>query len=436
MVKLRPDVKWQNIDPMNGRALIAEDIVYSYNRMVQKRFTYRDLVEGVIESMDAVDDHTVRFTLVEPYADFTNNLANHYNWIVAPELDTKFKDDLGSPESAVGLGPFILERYDPGVKTVWVPNPDYFLGAPNVERVEYLVLSEAATRDSMLRAGDLDQVGVATLSRSSIEQTNPDIDWFEYYSNGGGILYYGAGPGEIANDVRVRQAINLAIDREAWLESFFLGKGTAYNGPPVLAAYGDWQVPLDQLQGNRWWQYDPEEARKLLDAAGFDLDRTYKMDAASAAAYGAVWVDYMQLAMDFLGEIGIKMEANLKEYGDWLATGHAGVYEHFAFGPMTPQLSIDAWTWGLFHSASGVNKAHLQDPEADALINATRTSYDAAVRRDAVAKFSHYISDQAVYVYTPIGIVNFAQQPWVKNSRPKNGYFVGKTVRDAWIDRG
>jgi peptide/nickel transport system substrate-binding protein len=433
LVTLRKGVKFQDKPPVNGRVVVAEDVKYSYERMVDKKFTYRDLVDGIIDQTEIVDDLTLRFRLVQPYADFLLNTAYHYNWVVARELDDTFGDSK-APEAAIGFGPFLMESYEPNVKVTYVPNPDYFLGPPNVDKVEYLVLSDAATRESMLRAGDLDIVGISSLSRESIEGTNPDIAWHEYFGNGGPIFYYGTGPGEFAEDVRVRRAFSLATDRKAWLESFYLGKGTIYNGPPVLAAYSDWQVPLDQLgPGAKWWEFDPDEAKKLLSAAGFDFDKTYKQDGT--AAYGATYVDYQQLQMDLMGEIGIKMEANLKEYGDWLATGHAGVYEDFAFGPMTPQLSIDAWVWGLFHSSSGVNKAHLQDPKVDDLVDKTRVLYDVEARKDAVAEASKYIADQAIYVYEPVGTSNLAVQPWVKNYRPKLGYYEGQAARHAWIDK-
>jgi peptide/nickel transport system substrate-binding protein len=432
-VKLKPGVKWQNKPPVDGRELVAEDVVYSYERMVEKKFTYRDLIEGVVETMEAVDDQTIRFELTQPYADFINNLANHYNWIVAPELDDEFGDNRGSAEAAVGLGPFILDQYEEGVRTIWVPNPDYHLGPPNVDTVEFLVLAEAATREAMLRAGDLDIVNVATLSRESIEGTNPDISWWEYYGNGGPIFYYDAAPGAFADDLRVRQGFCLAVDRQAWLDSFYQGKGTINNGPPVLAAYTDWQLSLEDLgDGQRWWEYDPDEGRKMLDAAGFDFDRTYKMD--STGAYGSTYLDYMQLAMELIGELGVKFETNLKEYGDWLATGHAGIYDDFAFGPMTPQISLDAWVFGLFHSSSGVNKSHRIDPTLDGLVEKTRSLYDVDERKGAVADASRYIADQAIYIYPPVGITNHAVQPWVKNHAPKLGYFAGKTVRSAWID--
>jgi peptide/nickel transport system substrate-binding protein len=433
VVDLRSDVHFQDKAPVNGRAVVAEDVKYSYERMVDKRFTYRDLIEGVVANMEVVDDHTMRFTLEAPYADFLGNLANHYNWVVARELD-ETHGDMASPEAAIGAGPWILDSYEPNVRVNYSANPNYFRGRPNADRVEFLVLPEAAPRESMLRAGDLDLVSIAALARQSIAQTNPDVQWWDYYSNGGDIFYYNAGPGDFAEDARVRQAINLSLDREAWLDAFYLGSGSIYNGPPVLAAYEDWQVPLDQLgDGARWWQYDPTESRQLLDAAGFDFSRTYKVDGT--AGYGAPFVDRQQLMMDFLNEIGIRTEANMKEYGDWLATGHAGVYEDFAFGPMTPQLSIDAWVWGLFHSSSGVNKAHIQDPMIDELVDRTRTIYGVEARKEAVAEASRYIADQAVYVYPPVGLVNYAVQPWVKDFRPKGGYFHGKTTRLAWVDR-
>lgn len=432
VVQLRNDVHFHDRPPVNGRQLVAEDVSYSYQRMIDMLFTYRDIVEVIAET-EVVDDLTLRFTLHEPFADFLGNLANHYNWLVARELDEEF-GDMARPEAAIGAGPFMLESYEPNVVQTYVPNPNYFRGAPHVEKVEYLVLPDVATRDSMYRAGDLDIYNVTALSRPAIESAVPDTQWDEHFSNGGGIFYYGNAPGELAEDIRVRQAVNHMVDRDAFLAAFFHDQGTVYNGPPILAAYTDWQVPFEQLpaEAQELWEYDPAKGRRLLDAAGWDFDKTWDLDFSPD--YGAFWADSAELIMDFMGEIGIQTRAVAKEYGEWLATGHAGIYDEFAWGPMTPQLSIDAWIWGLFHSQSGVNKAHAQDPRIDELVQRTRVIYDEEERKEAVAEASKYIASQAVYVYMPIGFVNGATSPRVRNFHHKRGYYVGKAARLAWID--
>src|SRR5262245_549008 len=123
---LRQGVKWHNKPPVNGRELVAEDVKFTYDRfLTEKANTNRYLLDSV-DRIEAVDRYTVKFVLKEPYVWLLSVLAYPISmWIIAPEVVQQF-GDLKTPETAIGTGPFLLERYEPNVKTVFRRNPDYF----------------------------------------------------------------------------------------------------------------------------------------------------------------------------------------------------------------------------------------------------------------------------------------------------------------------
>src|SRR4030095_12786199 len=123
--QLRKGVKFHNRPPVNGREVTAADVKYSIERFMAKS-AFKARFEPV-QSVDAVDNHTVRITLKEPYAPFLNHLATPtFTPILAREVEEKFKD-FNHPDGVIGTGPFVLKSYERGVRLVFDRNPDYFM---------------------------------------------------------------------------------------------------------------------------------------------------------------------------------------------------------------------------------------------------------------------------------------------------------------------
>src|SRR5262245_17699752 len=154
---LRQGVRWYNKPPVNGRELVAEDVKFTFDRfLTEKGNQDRELLESV-DRVEVVDRSTVKFVLKEPYVWLINTLAySRSMWIIAPEVMDKF-GDLKKPEAAIGTGPFMLERYEPNVKTVFKRNPDHFRqGQPSVDGVDWLALEDPSSGLAMYRTGQLD----------------------------------------------------------------------------------------------------------------------------------------------------------------------------------------------------------------------------------------------------------------------------------------
>ena len=151
---LRKGVKWHNKPPVNGRELVAEDVKFTYDRFLTEQGNANRYMLAAVERVEVVDRYTVKFLLKEPYVWFVNALAYPWGmWIIAPEVVQQF-GDLKKPETAIGTGPFLLERHEPNVKTVFKRHPEYFRqGQPYVDGVEWLVLEDDSTGLAMYRTG-------------------------------------------------------------------------------------------------------------------------------------------------------------------------------------------------------------------------------------------------------------------------------------------
>src|SRR5216683_4676672 len=154
---LRRGVRWHNKPPVNGRELTADDVKFTFNRFLTIKGNAERYLLDSVDRVEAVDRYTVKFVLTEPYVWLPNKLANALcTWIIAPEVVEKY-GDLKRAETAIGTGPFTLERYERNVKTVFRRNPDYFRsGEPWVDGVEWVVMDDAVSALAAYRAGKLD----------------------------------------------------------------------------------------------------------------------------------------------------------------------------------------------------------------------------------------------------------------------------------------
>src|SRR3989449_2227229 len=318
---LRQGVTWHNKPPLNGRELVAEDVKFTYERFRAEPANPLRFTLEAVDRIEVVDRYTVKFLLKEPFVWLVNVLANPYStWIIAPEVVQQF-GDLKKPESVIGTGPFILERYEPNVKTVFKRNPAYFLkDQPYVDGVEWLVLDDPSTGLAMYRTGQIDcgpaaQWSVRQQDLDTLKKSHPHLVYQDYLSTVTNAVLYLRTDLPLFNDVRVRRAISMAIDRQGIIDAVWIrGDPT----PAIARGATEWSLPIDQLaEGARYYQYDPQEARRLLAEAG--VAKGVKTSIATTNGYGPDLLDAVQLVQHALKEVGIEAEMKLQEYGAYMA---------------------------------------------------------------------------------------------------------------------
>ena len=335
---LRKGVRFHNKPPVNGRELTADDVKYSLERFMAKS-NFRDRFEPV-QAIDAVDRYTVRITLKEPYAPFLNHLANPSFCAILPrEAEEKFKD-FNHPDAVIGTGPFVLKSYDKGVRVVFEKNPAYFMkGLPYLDGAVIDITPDAAARLSVLRAGkaELPHIWgwISPEESRSLKQTNPEMSVTPYQVIGQGFIYMRTDRAPF-NDIQVRRAIALAIDRKGWNDALLFGEGCLDAGP-VPCALKDWKLDaskLDPAKAKYLVGYDPAEAKRLLAEAG--LAKGFTMPIFHWPGYVVPWRSYYDLAAENLGKVGINVELKPEEYGKYISTTAVGKYEAQPWAPRRP----------------------------------------------------------------------------------------------------
>src|SRR5262252_299429 len=197
------------------------------------------------------------------------------------------------------------------------------------------------------------------------------------------------------DDVRVRRAISLAIDRQALIEAVWVrGQPTSAIAPGLTA----WSLPSDQLgAGAQYYQYNPQEARRLLADAGFATGVQTALYATSGFGQGTDHLDAVQLIQRFLKEVGITAELKLQELGAYLATTAQGKFEGLAYGLIPLAWNPDRSFYNGYIQRQ--NMSHVNDPTFTAMFQTQRRTQDVEARKHIVFDMQRYAAEQQYYIY-------------------------------------
>ena len=433
---LRKGVKWHNKPPVNGRELVAEDVKFSFDRFLTEKGNADRYLLDSVDRVEVVDRYTVKFFLKEPYVWFLNVLAYPRGmWIIAPEVVQQF-GDVKKAEAVIGTGPFLLEHYEPNVKTVFKRNPDYFRdGQPYVDGVEWLVIPDESTGLAMYRTGQLDcgpgiNWAVRQQDLESLKKSHPHLRYQDYLSQSGSVINMRTDMPPF-NDVRVRRAISHAIDRQALIEAVW-GRGA----PTAAVSRGlvEWSVPIDQLgAGARYYEYDPKEARRLLAEAGFP--KGFKTQLTVTSGLGRDLVDDAQLVQRFLKDVGIEAELKIQEYGAYAATTVQGKFEGLTRTPIGTTWEPDGRLYRAYASDSSRNVGHVDDAKLTAMLKEQRRTKDMEARKKLIIDIQRYVAEQQYYVYLNSNTITTSWQPYVKNFAPNHSFDYGNRAAALWLDR-
>jgi peptide/nickel transport system substrate-binding protein len=439
--KLRRGVRWQPKPPVNGRELTAEDVVYSVERFRTVKGNANASMLKPLDRVEAIDRNTVRFTLKEPFAWFLDMLANPMAvCIVARECVEKF-GDLRSSEATVGTGPWMFDSYRPNVGMTLVRNPSYFVaGLPYIDRVEIFVDEDNASRMAAFLGGkyDIGWENPGTINRTdwvqikdTLKRRRPNLQTAEFPANVVNNIVMRADKAPFS-DVRVRQAVSMAIDRPAIVNATLEGVGVV--NPSVPAGLKEWSIPLDQLgEGARYLRYDPGAAKKLLAESGHPKGFSATVDFST---YGStLLVDQVQLVIKYLKDVGIDAKLNTLEYGAFIARILSGKHDSMAFGPYTPFLEPDGFLSLLHYPGEPRNVGMVNDPVvADMLVRQRRT-LDLAKRREIIFDIQRYLAKQQYYVQLASAVYVAVWDRALKNYGPNLGFDWGGRLMAAWLDR-
>ena len=438
LFKLRRGVRWHPKPPVNGRELTAEDVKYTYERFLLPANPNRGLLEQV-DKIEAVDKHTVKFTLKEPFAWFLDALASTSTWIIAKEAVEQF-GDLKKPESCIGTGPWMLERYEPSVRLIWVRNPNYFIpGLPYVDGVDMTLETDPSTALAGWLAGKFDfapEYGMV-VRRSDLDVVKPrkpGLQMQDHLVVFGGIWWFKLEQDPF-RDVRVRRALAVATNWKEVLETNSWSQGHGVPNPAVPAALKEWSIPIDQLppEGRRLYDFDPGEAKRLLAQAG--LPSGFKTTLETTGGYGPDYLDAVQVGLSNWKKAGIEAELKLKEYGAFVSSTIFGRFEKMGSGLFGAWADPDGYLYRYFVPGQALNASGVNDPKLTEMIKLQRRTFNVAKRREIVYDIQRYISQHVYVIYGPSVMPVVAWESYVKNFGPNIGHDYGGRLMAAWLDR-
>lgn len=312
--KIRDDVKFHD-----GTQMTAEDVAFSINRTIEKGWA-ADMV-AAIESVEATDDYTVVLTLSRPFGGMIGSLASPYFSIMSKAYLEENGDDIVE-RKPMGTGAYKFVEWVSGDHITLEANEDYFKGAPSIKTVTFKPITDKNTGLIALQAGEAD--AFLNVNYSDIPAVEEDESLAFYSTDLAAVLSLNMNiENEILSDVRVRQAVNYAINRDNIIQGALEGQGTAANSPvpPTCDGYSE------DVKG---YEYDPDKARELLKEAGYEdgLSFTIKIKEDSKNQKVA------QVIQSDLKAVGIDVKIQILE---------AGAYTTDVYSNGDYEMTISAW---------------------------------------------------------------------------------------------
>jgi peptide/nickel transport system substrate-binding protein len=429
--KIRKGVKWQNLPPLNGRELTAADIKWCYEAYAKEgvqSFTFQE-----IEGMETPDKSTLRVHLKTPNTLFPQNMAEPVAVIFPREV---LEEDGDLKKRMIGTGPFILKEHTRKVRLVLQRNPDYYdAGRPYVDQYTILSTPDAATRLAAFRTGQSDILWVASPSEvETVRKTNPAAVVQAYHNT---LAPFGLALAQDRapfNDVRVRRAISMAIDRQRQVDTVFEGHGIPGWGVPWI--YVQDTKPTAKDLGP-YWQHKPAEAKKLLAEAGhpngFQTTLFYY-------EYFPQMTSQVQLVQqDLRKHLNIDVKITKLDYTTYYGRYVEGKWDGLSWGFQSGHaIGLDERTYHYLHSKSTKNFFRVNDPTMDELVTKLRQTPDAAGQRAITKRIVDREYDQVLRMWMPYDNGFVVTQPRVRNMasralRRTDGYG-SPTIARVWLD--
>ncbi len=370
--KLQSGVKWQNIAPLNGRALVADDIVFALQRY-SKEGVHKSYYVNV-DKIEAPDPATVKITLKKPTPEFEIPLGSRYQTIFPRELVESGEIE----KKVIGTGPLIMQEALAAQRVALVKNPDYWRTKVLLDGAEFRMMPDATARVAAFRAKQIEYAYGLASGKDDAEQivkTLPDVQ-VNLGAQSNGIQPFGM---NVSNpkfqDERVRRALSLAIDRKSLVTLLYQGIAKE------LIALLPWNYVFDQepTELGPWVKFDLAESKKLLQAAGqgnFSFNYVYFPYATSNDRLSEILVDQFRNA-------GITMTGGKVDYTEfnsqWVG---AKLQEATTSGWAALGFDANTYFYNQIHSTSGGNRWQIKDPQLDTLAEQQSVELDPKKRRD------------------------------------------------------
>ena len=413
----------ENVKFHDGTTLTANDVKYTFERMflpaTAAKSTYMyDRIKGAaemlagtateLEGLTVEDDTHFTFVLTEPMASFISNLGLNYAQIFPKAACEAAGEKWGWGTDCVGTGKYKIVSNDDTTEVVYEKFADYHDGEPALDEIRVTYFDDNNTKLMAFKNGDIDW---CELSPDLLAQykADPDVkDMITSFETLGVHFINLNLNSENLKDVRVREALSLAIDRQALIDNTLSGAGIAA---------GCWLAP--QTPGHddsAVLEYDPEKAKQLLQEAGVsNLTLDCKVRKGQ-------FEKYMTVVQSYWAEVGVTMNLTVEDNGVWQSDWAGGNLEITGIGWFPLYADGDNHIYTYFYSANAAKKSSFyNNPEVDDLLTRARVSQDADERAELYKQADHIITHEdyaAIPLYWPKS--SFVSKPYVKGAKCGN----------------
>ncbi|UYM06669.1 ABC transporter substrate-binding protein [Solicola gregarius] len=365
----------------DGSDFTAEDVVYSFNRITRNDLpnAYRF---AAVKEVTAVDPHTVRIDVKAPTPNLLSSIGGFKGVAIVDKANVESGDITTKP---VGTGPYALTDFTSGDHIDLEANEDYWGGAPKIPSIRYRFIAEGATAIAALKAGEIAWTDSIPPQQVESLSEGDDVNVGVVPSNDYWYLALNE-KRKPFDDVRVRQAIAYAIDRDD------IAQVTSYGNAEV----NQLAIPKDSAWYTEYDTYslDQEKARDLLDEAGVE---DLEMELMVSSDYPET-VDAAQVIADSLSEVGIDLKIRSLDFGTWLDEQSKGNFDMLYMGWLG-NIDPDDFYYSQHHTDGADNAQGYSNPKVDRLLDSARTETDEDKRQQLYDEAATTIADEASYIY-------------------------------------
>ena len=417
VVKLRKGIMYpEKPGVMASREFVADDVIFAQTRMAKSPKQVGDLY-AFIDKTTARDKHTLVYDLKEYVADWDLRLG----WGFTTAIQPKEVVDAGAAkwQNANGTGPFQLTEYLPGNSQTYGKNPIYWgketineaeYKLPFVDKVTYRIIKDQSTQITALRTGKLDILELINWENvETLKKSSPDLKWKRVIGSPHMLnLRMDTKP---FDDIRVRRALNIAVDKQTIVKEFY-GGNAELLGFPMHPDWTGYYEPLEQMPDDikELFTYDVEKAKKLLAEAGYPDGFTFKAQVCSCVP---VAMDLLAVLASYYEKIKVKVDVQVMEYAAQLAVmnnnSNAPGYFH------TVGMANPFTTTRVNFVSHTYNPSQFNDPAFAAKFAAGAGERDEAKRHALFRDMARDGLRAAPMVFLPTPHYFIAWWPWVKN---------------------
>ena len=413
---LRQDVTFHTTDWFTpSRPFNADDVLFSFERQWKADHPYHGVSGGTYEyfnsmgfqerlkSIEKVDEHTVKFVLNEPDAPFIANMGMDFASILSAEYADQMMQ-AGTPEQVdlqpVGTGPFQFVAYQKDAVIRYQAHPDYWSGKAALDNVVFAITPDASVRWQKLQAGECHIMPYPNPADLDAMRNHPDVQVLEQEGLNVGYLAFNTEKPPFDN-ARVRQALNMAVNKDAIIDAVFQGAGTVAKNPipPTIWSYND---------AVEDYPYDPDQAKQILEEEGvtdlqtdiwaMPVQRPYNPNARRMA----------ELVQADWANVGVSAEIVSFEWGEYLKRSLAGEHQTVLLGWTGDNGDPDNFLYVLLScdaAKDGANRARwCHEPFDEFLMQAKRTA-DKAERTRLYEEAQVIFKEQAPWITIAHSIV-------------------------------